>query len=110
MSAPGLRPRDGIARLPRPSVTATLSPNAVALLNAISNLGVGACDPWAKYHAVLGVGDVAEILGTSRAAVSEAARVGTLPMVKVCGKWRIDQVQFRRFCGYCEAADLERTR
>lgn len=83
---------------------ATLSPNAVILLNAIANLGVAACDPWAKYPPVLGVEHVAEILGKSRAAVSEAARVRSLPLVKVCGKWRIDQVEFGRFCGYRDAA------
>ena len=87
-----------------------LSPSAVALLNAIASDGAGTSDPWAEYPAVLGVGHVAEILGTSRAAVSEAARVGTLPMVKVCGKWRIDQVEFRRLCGYREATAGERTR
>ena len=102
MSAPGLRPRDGIARL-RVSPTATLSPNAIAFLNAISNLGVAACDPWSKYPLVLGVEHVAEILGSSAPAVSEAARRGTIPMTKVCGKWRIDQVEFRRFCGYRDA-------
>lgn len=109
MSAPGLRPRDGIARLPRPSAAATLSPNAVALLEALSNLGVSACDPWAKYPPVLGVEHVAEILESSAPAVSEAARRGTIPMVKVCGKWRIDQVEFRRFCGYRDSVPVERT-
>jgi len=99
-----------ILRLPNGhAAPETLSPNAVVLLNAIANLGVAACDPWAKYPPVLGVDHVAEILGTSSAAVSEAARVGTLPMVKVQGKWRIDQVEFRRFCGYRDSVPVERT-
>ncbi len=105
MSAPELRRRDGTARLPHSSAPATLSPNAVAFLNAISNLGVAACDPWAKYPPVLGVEHVAEILGIQAPAVSEAARRGSLPMRKVCGKWRIDQLEFRRLCGYCGGSD-----
>ena len=78
----------------------SLSPGAVQFLNAIANLGVASHDPWAKYPPVLGVEHVAEILGVQASAVSEAARRGTLPMVKVCGKWRIDQIEFRRLCGY----------
>lgn len=77
-----------------------LAPAAIEFLNAIANLGVASHDPWAKYPPVLGVEHVAEILGTKAPAVSEAARRGSLPMRKVCGKWRIDQLEFRRICGY----------
>ena len=77
-----------------------LSPGAVQFLNAIANLGVASHDPWAKYPPVLGVEHVAEILGVQAPAVSEAARRGSLPMVKLMGKWKIDQVEFRRLCGY----------
>jgi hypothetical protein len=76
-----------------------LSPQVLALLDALANLGAGACDPWAKYPPVLGVEDVAEILGIEPPSVSEAARRGNLPMRKVLGKWRIDQLEFRRVCG-----------
>lgn len=85
--------------------TLDLSPGAVQFLNSIANLGVASHDPWAKYPPVLGVEHVAEILGIGAPAVSEAARRGTLPMRKVCGKWRIDQVEFRRLCGYRGGSD-----
>lgn len=75
-------------------------PTTVAFLNALTNLVAAPTDPWAKYPPVLGVEHVAEILDIQPPAVSEAARRGTLPMVKVCGKWRIDQLEFRRLCGY----------
>lgn len=93
-----MRPR-GSSSLPKPA-SAVLSLQAVAFLNALADVGVAAHDPWAKYPPVLGVEHVAEILGIQKPAVSEAARRGTLPMVKVCGKWRIDQIEFRRLCGY----------
>lgn len=81
----------------------TLSPSAVALLNAIADLAPNS-DPWAKYPAVLGVDEVAEILGIQPSAVSESARRGKLPMRKVLGKWKIDQLEFRRLVGYEPAA------
>ena len=90
-------PRDSAAR---PSSARSLSPGAVDFLNAIANLGVASHDPWAKYPPVLGVEHVAEIPGVQAPAVSEAARRGSLPMTKVCGKWKIDQIEFRRLCGY----------
>ena len=85
-----------------------LSPDAVRFLNEIADLGARSHDPWAKYPAVLGVEHVAEILGVQPAAVSEAARRGSLPMSKVCGKWRIDQVEFRKLCGYRESLPVGR--
>ena len=72
----------------------------MAFLNALTNLVSAPTDPWAKFPPVLGVEHVAEILGIQAPAVSEAARRGDIPMVKVCGKWRIDQLEFRRLCGY----------
>ena len=88
-----------------PAPPSGLSPAAVALLNAIARVSAPV-DPWADYPPVLGVRQVAEILGMQAPAVSEAARRGAIPMVKVCGKWRIDQVEFRKFCGYRESVPV----
>ena len=82
-----------------------LSHGAIQLLNAIAEVGAPV-DPWAEYPPVLGVRHVAAILGMQAPAVSEAARRGAIPMVKVCGKWRIDQVEFRKFCGYRESVPV----
>ena len=77
-----------------------LSPAAADFLNALVRVSAVPHDPWERYPPVLGVEHVAEILGMQAPAVSEAARRGTIPMVKMCRKWRIDQVEFRRLCGY----------
>lgn len=95
------RPVHAAASTPQPDSVPSprLSTAAVALLNAIAAVSAP-FDPWAAYPPVLGVRHVAEILDMQAPAVSEAARRGSIPMVKVCGKWKIDQVEFRRFCGY----------
>jgi len=78
-------------------VTATLSP-AEDLARALARfLGSAApsSDPWAKYPPVLGVEHVAEILGVQPDSVRADVRRGKLPMRKLAGKYRIDQVAFR---------------
>lgn len=72
----------------------TLTPAAVALLNAVAAVPVSS-DPWAKYPAVLSIHHVAELIGTTPAAASEAARRGNIPMRKRLGRYMIDQVAFR---------------
>lgn len=76
-------------------MSATLSPAATALLNAIAAVAPSTADPWAKYPPVLSIEHVAEILGSSACAVRELARRGRLPMKKRIGRYMIDQVAFR---------------
>lgn len=67
-------------------------------------------DPWSKYPPVLQVRHVSEILGLSEDAVRARARhtgAGSIPMRKRGGVYFVDQVEFRRWVSYREAASAE---
>lgn len=66
------------------------------VLDAMRRLGF---DPWAAYPPVLRVDHVGQILGVKPGSVSEAARLGRIPMRKRLGKWVIDQAEFRAWLG-----------
>ena len=80
-----------------------LTPAAVALLNAIASVAPTS-DPWARYPVVLDVTHVAEIMGSTVAAVRKACRRGRIPLRRRLGRYVVDQVAFRSWLS--EGGDL----
>lgn len=93
---PGIRvPRRRRTTVPRSELDADR-----VVIDAMRRLGF---DPWSGFPPVLRVGHVAQIFGVRPGSVSEAARLGRIPMRKRLGKWVIEQAALRAWVAGLDA-------